>query len=215
MNAMTAKLARFGVIPVIVIDDAAAALPLADALVAGGLPCAEVTLRTPAGMAVLAAIAKARADIVVGAGTVLTHDQAKEAIDAGAEFIVTPGFNPAVVDYCLEVGVAVYPGVCTPTEIDMALQRGLSVLKFFPAEAIGGLALLKAIAAPYHAVRFIPTGGITLENLAGYLTFPGVVACGGSWLAPASAIAQHNFDMIREQAARTVNLVRDMRKAEA
>lgn len=215
MSEITRALESFGVIPVIVIDDASAALPLADALADGGLPCAEVTLRTTAGIAAIREIASQRADVIVGAGTVLTLDLAMQAIDAGAEFIVTPGFNPVIVDYCLEQGIAVYPGVCTPSEIDMALQRGLNVLKFFPAEAIGGLPLLKAIAAPYAAVRFIPTGGITIDNLPAYLAFPSVLACGGSWLAPAAAIAQRSFDVIREATARTVAHVREIRKIEA
>lgn len=209
---VTAAIGKHGVLPVIVIDDAGRALPLADALAAGGLPCAEITLRTEAGISVIERIAAHRPDILLGAGTVLTPEQAARSIDAGAAFVVTPGFNAAVVDYCMEKSIPVYPGVCTPTEVDMAMQRGLSVLKFFPAEPIGGVAVLNAIAAPYRDVRFIPTGGITLTNLQSYLMLRPVVACGGSWIAPAQAIAAGDFDSIRETAARTVARVRDIRE---
>ena len=186
------------ILPVIVIDDPEDAVPLADALAGGGLPCAEVTLRTPRAMEALRRIAAEMPDMLVGAGTVLTPAQAAEARGAGARFVVAPGFSPAVVEYCQSVDLPVFPGVCTPTEVEMALGMGLAVLKFFPAEPIGGLAYLKAIAAPYTTVSFMPTGGIGPSNLASYLAWPRIVACGGSWMAPNEWIAAKQFGRIRE-----------------
>jgi 2-dehydro-3-deoxyphosphogluconate aldolase/(4S)-4-hydroxy-2-oxoglutarate aldolase len=147
--------------------------------------------------------------MLVGAGTVLTPEQANRAREAGARFVVAPGFNPTVVDFCLEHEIPVYPGVCTPTEIEMALGKGLQVVKFFPAEAAGGLAFLRAVAAPYVGVEFMPTGGINVNNLASYLEFGRVVACGGSWMAPTEWIAAKRFDQIRVETARAMQLVRD------
>lgn len=196
------------ILPVIVIDDPADALPLADALAAGGLPAAEITFRTPGAAEAIARIAAERPDVLVGAGTVLSPEQAREARRAGARFVVSPGFNPAVVDGCLEHGIPVFPGVCTPTEIEMALQKGLSTLKFFPAEPIGGVRYLKAIAAPYGGVEFVPTGGIDREKLPSYLSFRRVVACGGSWMAPQEWIAGKQFERIRLETERAVAAVR-------
>ena len=198
------------IVPVIVIDDTADALLLGTALLDGGLPCAEVTFRTPNAADAIARIAGELPTMLVGAGTVLTPQQAARALDAGAKFIVAPGFNPAVVDYCLERAIPVYPGVCTPTEIEMAMGKGLQVLKFFPAEAAGGLAFLKAVAAPYVGIEFMPTGGINLGNLPTYLAFERVVACGGSWMAPTEWIATKQFDRIRAETEKAVRLVREM-----
>jgi 2-dehydro-3-deoxyphosphogluconate aldolase/(4S)-4-hydroxy-2-oxoglutarate aldolase len=198
------------IVPVIVIDDAADAIPLGAALSQGGLPCAEVTFRTPNAAEAIARMAGELPDMLVGAGTVLTPQQAARARDAGAKFIVAPGLNPAVVDYCLERAIPVYPGVCTPTEIEMALGKGLQALKFFPAEAAGGLAYLKAVAAPYVGVEFMPTGGINLGNLANYLAFKRVFACGGSWMAPTEWIASKQFDRIRTETENAVRLVREL-----
>ena len=205
---LTPMLRRLQIVPVIVIDDAARALPLADALRAGGLSCAEITFRTAAAADALRCIAGERPDVLVGAGTVLTPAQAAKARDAGAKFIVSPGFHPPVVDYCLEHDLPVYPGVCTPTEIGAALERGLRVLKFFPAEPMGGVSFLKAISAPYGEVEFIPTGGITAALLSGYLGFARVVACGGSWMAPPDWIAGGQFDRIRDETARATATAR-------
>ena len=146
-------------------------------------------------------------DILVGAGTVLTPMQAAEAVDAGAKFIVAPGFGPSIVDWCLDCGVPVFPGVCTPTEVEMALARGLTTLKFFPAEPAGGIAYLEAIAAPYGMVEFLPTGGINASNIGPYLAFRKVVACGGSWMAPAKWIAGKQFDRIRDETRAAVAAV--------
>jgi len=202
------ELARLKIVPVIVIDDPSAAAPLAGALDAGGLPCAEITFRTASAAEALRRIRDAAPGLLLGAGTVLTVAQAREARNAGARFIVAPGFNPAVVEHCLEHDVPVFPGVCTPTEIEAALTHGLTTVKFFPAEAIGGLKYLKAIAAPYTMMRFVPTGGINGDNLRSYLAFDRVVACGGSWMAPADWIAAKSFERIRDETARAVRVAR-------
>ena len=194
------------IVPVIVIDDPEHAVPLARALSDGGLPCAEVTLRTLRALESLRRIAAEVPDLLLGAGTVLTPAQAAEARSAGAQFIVAPGFNPAVVSHCQSVELPIFPGVSTPTEIEMALGAGLSVLKFFPAEAMGGLPFLRAIAAPYSGVSFLPTGGIGPANLASYLAFPRVLACGGSWMAPNDLIAAERFDRIRDATKAAVAL---------
>lgn len=201
------RIAQLKLFPVIVIDDAASALPLADALLAGGLPCAEVTFRTGAAASAIAAIAAERPGLLIGAGTVLTPAQAAAARAAGAQFVVSPGFGVAVVEWCLEHDLPVFPGVCTPTDIEAALARGLDTLKFFPAEQIGGLPYLKAIAAPYGAIRFIPTGGINAANVGSYLAFRNVVACGGSWMAPADWIRSRDFARITEETRRAVAAV--------
>ncbi|HTJ22727.1 MAG TPA: bifunctional 4-hydroxy-2-oxoglutarate aldolase/2-dehydro-3-deoxy-phosphogluconate aldolase [Gemmatimonadaceae bacterium] len=202
---IVARLRRVRVIPVITIDDAENAVPLARALLAGGLSCAEITFRTTAAAEALRRISAEVPDVLVGAGTVLTASQADAALDAGAQFIVAPGFGPHVVEFCQAHAVAVFPGVATPTEIEAALETGLRTLKFFPAESLGGLAYLKAVAAPYADVRFIPTGGINAANVASYLAFDRVVACGGSWMAPADWIAAKQFDRIRDEAKRAVD----------
>jgi 2-dehydro-3-deoxyphosphogluconate aldolase/(4S)-4-hydroxy-2-oxoglutarate aldolase len=198
------RLTQLKIVPVIVIDDPSAASPLATALVDGGLPCAEVTFRTAAAGEALRAMSDSSPDLLLGAGTVLSVAQAREARSAGAMFIVAPGFSPAVVDHCLDHGIPVFPGVCTPTDIEAALAKGLTTVKFFPAEPIGGLKYLKAIAAPYTMMRFIPTGGINADNLRSYLAFDRVIACGGSWMAPSEWIAGKAFDRIRDETARAV-----------
>jgi len=194
-------LAEVRVVPVVAIPRADDAVPLARTLVEAGLPCAEITFRTDAAAAAIAAIAAAVPELRVGAGTVLSVTQAEAAIRAGASFIVAPGFDPAVVDVALEHGVPVVPGVCTPTEVTLALSRGLSILKLFPAEAAGGVAYLKALAAPFGAARFVPTGGIGPGNLASYLALRQVVACGGSWMVTRDLIAAGDFDAIGGLAA--------------
>jgi len=199
------RLRAVRVVPVITIDDPDDAVPLARALVAGGLPCAEITFRTPRAAEALRRITAEVPELFAGAGTVLTPEQARTARDAGAQFIVAPGFGPRMVDYCLGRGIPVYPGVATPTEIEAALEKGLTTLKFFPAEPMGGLGYLKAIAAPYVGAAFIPTGGINAANVAGYLAFKRVVACGGSWMAPADWIAAKQFDRIRDETRRAVS----------
>jgi 2-dehydro-3-deoxyphosphogluconate aldolase/(4S)-4-hydroxy-2-oxoglutarate aldolase len=191
------KVLSHKIIPVVAIQDAEDALPLADALIRGGLPCAEITFRTAAAASAIKAVAQ-RGDILVGAGTVLTVDQVKQAVDAGATFIVAPGFNPKVVAYCIDKGIPVTPGVSNPTDIEMALDFGLEILKFFPAEAFGGLKTLKAMSAPYTMMRFIPTGGIGPGNVLDYLKHPKVAACGGSWMVKSDLIAGGQFERITE-----------------
>jgi 2-dehydro-3-deoxyphosphogluconate aldolase / (4S)-4-hydroxy-2-oxoglutarate aldolase len=210
-----ARIRSHGVVPVLVVHDAAHAAPLAHALCDGGIPCAEVTYRTPAAGEVLRRMREARPDMLVGAGTVLTPACAAEARAAGAAFIVSPGFNPAVVDYCQAHDIPIYPGVCTPTEIEAAMAKELRVLKFFPAEPMGGLRTLKAISAPYGGISFMPTGGIGLGTLAEYLAFDRIVACGGSWLTPAVWLRDGDFARVREETMRTVTLVRTVAGREA
>ena len=196
-----ARLGAAGVVPVITIDDASHAPGLGEALLAGGLPVAEVTFRTDAAAEAIAAMRSATPGVLVGAGTVLDPGTVDRALDAGAGFIVAPGLNPAVVARCQERNVAVIPGVATPTEIEAALALGCRLLKLFPAEALGGLRYLEAIAAPYRGVRFVPTGGIGPANLAGWLSNPAVVACGGSWIATADDIRAGRWDEVTAKAA--------------
>src|SRR3954451_8682972 len=197
MNDILKRIGELRVVPVVAIDDAADAAALGDSLAAGGLPIAEITFRTDAAEQSIRTLAR-RADLLVGAGTVLNVDTAKRAVDAGATFIVSPGFNPKVVRWCVENNVPITPGTATPTDVEMALDHGLTVVKFFPAEAIGGLKTLQAIAAPYGMMRFMPTGGITPELLEKYLAFPKVVACGGSWMVTKELLAGKQFDKIAE-----------------
>jgi len=196
-------------VPVVVIEDARNAAPLAEALIAGGLPCAEVTFRTAAAIQSLRNMAKFD-DLCLGAGTVLSVDQVKAAIDAGARYIVTPGFNADVVGYCVGNGIPVTPGVATPTDIELGLKFGLEVLKFFPAEPFGGLKTLKAISAPYGMIKFIPTGGISEANVRDYLALNEVFACGGSWMVRQDLIDAGRFDEIASLTRRAVDLVADL-----
>jgi 2-dehydro-3-deoxyphosphogluconate aldolase / (4S)-4-hydroxy-2-oxoglutarate aldolase len=190
-------------LPVVVIDDARSALPLAAALRRGGLSCVEITMRTPAAQEAIQVLA-AGSDINVGAGTVLNAAQAARVIDAGARFVVTPGFSLEVVRLCQERSVPVFPGVATATELMAALDAGIDTVKFCPAEQLGGLAMLKALAAPFGTVKFIPTGGITAGNLAAYLGHPAVLAAGGSWMVAAGLIRNGNFGTVTELTAEAV-----------
>jgi 2-dehydro-3-deoxyphosphogluconate aldolase / (4S)-4-hydroxy-2-oxoglutarate aldolase len=205
------RVSQTGIIPVISIPKLDHALPLAESLVEGGLPCAEITFRTAAAAESIAQIRSRFPDIFVGAGTVLTTDQAQTAIDAGAQFIVSPGTNPVVVRYCLEKNVTIFPGVCTPSEIEMALAEGVDVLKFFPAEPMGGVGFLKAICAPYRNVRFIPTGGVDQKNIGQYLALPQVVACGGSWMVKPELFEAGEWVKVKTLAAEAVALVKSLR----
>lgn len=191
------QMEQLGVVPVVVLDDVKDAVPLAKAMQTGGIPCAEVTLRTAAG---LGSIEKMRelGDILVGAGTVVTLDQCKDALAAGAQFIVSPGLNVKVVEYCLANNVAVLPGCVTPTEIMQAMELGLDTVKFFPANVYGGLKAMKALAAPFTGIKFIPTGGVSADNLAEYLSAPYVRAVGGSWLCAKADVNAGEFNKITE-----------------
>lgn len=205
MHEITERFKALGVIPVVAIERAEDGMALADALVEGGLPCAEITFRTEAAADAIR-IMSTRSDILVGAGTVLTIDQVKTALDAGARFIVSPGFNPKVTGYCVEKNIPITPGICTPSDIEAALDLGLHVLKFFPAEAFGGVTTLKAMSGPYTGVVFIPTGGINPQNLPEYLKFPKVLACGGTWIAKSSLISEGRFNDILRNAREAVEI---------
>jgi 2-dehydro-3-deoxyphosphogluconate aldolase / (4S)-4-hydroxy-2-oxoglutarate aldolase len=204
---------EIGIVPVVSISKLEHALPLAEALLEGGLPCAEITFRTAAAAEAIAQIRSRFTEIFLGAGTVLTTEQADAAINAGAEFIVSPGTNLVVVDHCLAKGVTIFPGVCTPTEIEMALSKSVDVLKFFPAEPMGGVKFLQAICAPYRNVRFIPTGGIDTKNIGQYLALPQVVACGGSWMVKPELFEAGDFAKVKQLAGEAVALVRELRGA--
>jgi len=181
---MIDRLQSLKLIPVVALKDADDAEPLADALCAGGLSVAEITLRTDSAIDVIRRLG-ARDDFLLGAGTVHSAEQAEEVVEAGAQFIVTPGFNPRTVTWCQQNNVPVFPGVSTPTDLEMALEHNIEVVKFFPAETLGGVTALKAFSGPYGNVRFIPTGGISASNLSDYLALPSVLACGGSWMVKA------------------------------
>ena len=196
-----------GLLPVVVIDDARQAIPLARALWSGGLSCVEITLRTNAGIGAIEAIHNNYPKMFVGAGTVLCCEQAEQAVAAGAQFIVSPGFNPEVVKWCQQAGVPVFPGVATPSEVEAAMGMGLRELKFFPAEASGGTRMLKALSSPYQEVTFIPTGGIGIENLSAYLDLPNVGACGGSWLCPREMVSQGQYEQIERLTRQAVQQV--------
>mgnify|MGYP001116004091 CR=1 FL=1 len=193
MNKVLERIGELGIVPVVKIEKARDALPLGRALIDGDLPIAEITFRTSAAEESIKTLTRELPNLLIGAGTVLTIEQVKKAVSAGAKFIVSPGFNPRVVDYCIENNIPVTPGINNPTQIEMALERGIEVVKFFPAEASGGLALLKSMAAPYAGIKFIPTGGINLNNLTSYLSNNKVHACGGSWMVKADLISSGNF----------------------
>lgn len=208
---MNDKIKSFGVIPVVVLENAEDAKPLAEALVKGGLPVAEVTFRTAAAKESIRIMSENYPEMLVGAGTVLSVSQVDEAVEAGAKFIVTPGFDEEVVDYCLSKDIPVFPGVITPTEVTMAVKKGLKVVKFFPASQFGGLKTIKALSAPFGMVKFMPTGGIDASNLSEYLSSDKIVACGGSWMVKGDLIKAHEFDKIRELTAEAVALVKEIR----
>ena len=204
MNDVLKKISSIGIVPVVKIDDAKGAVPLAKALIDGGLPCAEVTFRTDAAEEAISLISNAYPEMLVGAGTVLTTEQVDRATAAGAKFIVSPGLNPTVVKYCIDKGVPVTPGCSNPSDIEAAIALGLDVVKFFPAEAAGGLSMIKAMSAPYVNVKFMPTGGINAKNLCEYLDFPKIIACGGSWMVKDSLIAAGDWDTIRDMTREAV-----------
>ena len=211
MTEMMKTLQKIGIIPVVVLNNAEDALPLAERLVRGGLPCAEVTFRTAAAAESIAKMVKAFPEMIVGAGTVLSTEQADRAIDAGAKFIVSPGFNPKVTEYVLKKGVPMTPGVCTPTEVEAAMEFGLDVLKFFPAEPSGGLKMIKAMAAPYVGLNFMPTGGISAANVRDYLAYDRIVACGGSWMVSGSLVKEGKFDEIERLVREAADIVKEIR----
>ena len=211
-ETMNNLIAQYGVVPVVVLEDEKDALPLAEALIKGGLPVAEVTFRTAAAEGSIKAMCEAYPEMLVGAGTVLSVEQVDRALKAGARFIVTPGFDEEVVDYCLGNNIPVYPGTVTPSEVTKAVKRGLNICKFFPAEQYGGVSTIKALSAPFTTVKFMPTGGVSAKNLKDYLSCSKIVACGGSWMVKGDLIKAHEFDKIRELTAEAVELVKEIRR---
>ena len=207
MNEVLEKLGKIGIVPVIALDDAKDALPLGKALLAGGIACAEVTFRTAAAEEVIRTLTKELPEMLTGAGTVLTTDQVDRAVEAGAKFIVSPGLNPKVVEYCVNKGIPVTPGCSSPSDIEVALEYGLEVVKFFPAEAAGGIAMIKAMSAPYSGVKFMPTGGINSGNINNYLSFNKVLACGGSWMVDKKLVAAGNFAEIERLSREAVETI--------
>ena len=211
MGEVAEKILKMGVVPVVVLNDAKDAAPLAKALCGGGLPCAEVTFRTDAAEESIRMMTTEYPEMFVGAGTVLTIDQVDRAVNAGAKFIVSPGFDPEIVDYCLEKNIPVFPGCITPSEVAQAVKRGLKIVKFFPAEQFGGVATIKAMAAPYVGLKFMPTGGVNAKNLESYLSCDKIIACGGSWMVKGDLVRDGKFDEIQKMTEEAVKLVADIR----
>lgn len=208
---MENKIAESLIVPVVVLEDAKDAKPLAKALVNGGLPCAEVTFRTAAAAESIKIMTTEYPDMLVGAGTVLTTAQVDLAVESGAKFIVSPGFDPEIVDYCLSKDIPVFPGCVTPSEVAQAVKRGLKVVKFFPAGQFGGVATIKALAAPYVGLKFMPTGGVNAKNLEEYLNCSSIIACGGSWMVKGDMIKAGEFDKIEAMTKEAVTLAKSIR----
>lgn len=211
MKTLEERFYDYAVVPVVVLNNADDAVPLADALIKGGLPCAEVTFRTDAAEESIRRICESFPDMLVGAGTVLTTEQVERAHKAGAKFIVSPGFDPEIIDCCISIGLPVLPGCITPSEIAQAVKRGLKVVKFFPAEQSGGVAMIKAMAAPYSMVKFMPTGGISTKNLADYLSCDKILCCGGSWMVKEDLIRSGSFDKITDMTREATALAKSIR----
>jgi len=211
MHEVLEKIQELGVVPVVVLDDAKDAEALAQALCDGGLPCAEVTFRTDAAEESIRIMSEKFPDMLIGAGTVLTTEQVDRAVAAGAKFIVSPGLNPRIVKYCVEKGILITPGCCNPSDIEQAIENGLEVVKFFPAEPAGGLKMIKAVAAPYVGMKFMPTGGISTANLAAYLAYDRIVACGGSWMVKGELIKNGEFEEITRLTREAVEIVKESR----
>jgi len=205
------RIVACGVLPVVELGTVDQAEPLLEALARGGLPAAEITLRTPAGLEAIGVLRRSHPEALVGAGTVRSPLEARRALDEGAQFVVSPGTDLEIVELCRAAGVPAVPGVCTPTEVQAALRAGVDLLKFFPAEAMGGVAFLKALSGPFRDVRFVPTGGIGPANLSAYLGLPSVAACGGSWLSSPALLAERRFDRVEELAREAVAVVAAVR----
>ena len=205
MNKVLEEISKIGIVPVIALDKVEDAEPLAKALVEGGLLCAEVTFRTDAAEESIRIMASKFPELLVGAGTVLTTDQVDRAVNAGAKFIVSPGLNPKVVKYCVDKGIPVTPGTANPSDVEVAIELGLEVVKFFPAEAAGGLNMIKSMAAPYTNMKFMPTGGINAANLTSYLDFGKIIACGGSWMVNKDMLKNGDFDGIKKLTQQAVD----------
>ena len=211
MNETLEKLGQYGIVPVVVLNDSKDAEPLADALCEGGLACAEVTFRTKAAAESIKIMSEKHPEMLVGAGTVLTVEQVDEAVAAGAKFIVSPGLNSEVVKYCLDKNIAITPGVVTPSEMEQAIELGLNIVKFFPAEPSGGLSMIKAVSAPYTMLKFMPTGGINPGNVKEYLKSDKIFACGGSWMVNGDLVDAGDFDKIKELTKEAADIVKEIR----
>lgn len=211
MENIMVQIEKTGVIPVVVLNDVEDAEPLAQALCEGGLPCAEVTFRTAAAEESIRKMTDIYPDMLIGAGTVLTTEQVDRAVAAGAKFIVSPGFDPEVVDYCILKQIPVFPGCITPSEVAQAVKRGLKVVKFFPAAQFGGVSTIQALAAPYVGLKFMPTGGVNAKNLADYLQCKSIIACGGSWMVKSDLIKAGEFEKIKDMTKEAVSLVNEIR----
>jgi 2-dehydro-3-deoxyphosphogluconate aldolase/(4S)-4-hydroxy-2-oxoglutarate aldolase len=211
MENIMVQIEKTGVIPVVVINDVEDAEPLAQALCEGGLPCAEVTFRTAAAEESIRKMTDIYPDMLIGAGTVLTTEQVDRAVAAGAKFIVSPGFDPEVVDYCILKQIPVFPGCITPSEVAQAVKRGLKVVKFFPAAQFGGVSTIQALTAPYVGLKFMPTGGVNAKNLADYLQCKSIIACGGSWMVKSDLIKAGEFEKIKDMTKEAVSLVNEIR----
>lgn len=201
------KISELKIIPVLVLNNKEAAKPLADVLIQENLPCAEVTFRTEQTIDIISQLKKTAPSLLVGAGTVLTCEQAQRAVDAGAEFVVSPGFEKTLIEYCIKNNIFIIPGVATASEIQGALSVGLSVLKFFPAVELGGPKMIQALSAPFKTVSFVPTGGIKKENIMDFLALPSVLACGGSWLVKKDLVENLQFEAIAALVREAVSLV--------
>jgi len=210
MNDILRKISEIRIVPVVAIEKAEDALRLGQALTAGGIPCAEVTFRTDAAAEVISIMSKEFPEMLVGAGTVLKTEQVDRAVAAGAKFCVSPGLNPKVVKYCVDKGITMVPGCSNPSDIEAALEFDLDVVKIFPAEAIGGLPLIKAMSAPYGNVKFMPTGGINAGNICKYLEFKKIIACGGSWMVDKKLINEGRFDEIERLCREAVEIIKDI-----
>lgn len=210
-NTLNIRLARAPIVPLVVPDNPETAIKTTRALLAGGLTVIEVVLRTSAAIEILAEVVRAVPEAIVGAGTVLSEEQAREVDAAGAQFIVSPGFYAPVVAFAQSAGLPVFPGVATASEAQNAWNMGLRSLKFFPASLAGGPAMLKALGSVYRDLKFMPTGGVTADNLADYLALPNVLACGGSWLTPDSAIAENDYQVITDLASRAMVIAQSVR----
>lgn len=211
MHEVLKKIQEIGIVPVVVLDDAKDAAPLAKALIDGGLPCAEVTFRTEAAEECIRIMSEQFPEMLVGAGTVLTTEQVDRAVAAGAKFIVSPGLNPRIVKYCVEKGILITPGCANPSDVEQAIENGLEVVKFFPAEQAGGLPMIKAMAAPYTNMMFMPTGGISPSNVRDYLGFKKIIACGGSWMVKGDLVKAGDYAKITELSKEAVAIVKEVR----
>lgn len=212
MDTIFSQIEKTGIVPVVVLDSAEGAAPLAEALCKGGLPCAEVTFRTEAAEESIRIMTERFPQMLVGAGTVLTIDQVNRAITAGARFIVSPGLNPTIVDYCVKRRIPIIPGCSTPSDVEIAMEYGLDVVKFFPAEPAGGLNYIKAISAAYSNIKFMPTGGINPQNISDYLACSAILACGGSWMVKRGLVHEGKFDEIEKLVREAVEFVSQARK---